>query len=214
MIGDGHGPDQESWLAPRFGTANSFARRTLRERLEAMRAYFPLETFGTNAVFDPEDWDIGTVTLLDREVLRRHQHNPSLTLDNYASLAVPARPTDLHPNLDPNLSGVVVYQDNELGITYRRVICWGVVAPTRQGRRTLEIIPAELVSKSPKGGKVSVNIFLPYAVPVTVGATRHEAEWRLERTNILQVHSTGLPERQERKSWIRAFLGRFATGNT
>jgi hypothetical protein len=220
MIGDDqptpHDPD--SFTAPWFGATARFAKHTLRERLEVMHTYFPLHTYNTGSTFDPEEWGPGTVTLFDREVLRKTKPNAGFDPDEYSSGEVMARPTDLHPSLDIEASGTEVHKDSNIGITYLRTINWGVVVATKKGRRGLQTTSTSLTFKNP-AGRVGIGPMVPQAVPLEMGTTKHiigerGREERLVRSNILHVCLIGSEQHQKRRSPARIFLGRFATENT
>lgn len=216
MLGDGQhtAPIADSFVAPYSSETARFAIHTLRERLAAMHTYWPIRTFNKGQAFDPQEWAPGSVTLFDNEKLMPRGQKRGVLIDptTYASLELPDRPTDLHPNLGREEYGMTLIDDNEMGVAYIRSIRWGVVVPTETGRNGLF---ATSVSDTFKkfSGNISVGVVHSLRVPIAVGETAHLPSGALSRTNILAVCLVG-SEQRSRRAISRIFLGRFATGHS
>lgn len=215
MIADGQPTplDPESFTGPAFGATARFAKRALRDRLALMHTHLPVQVYRNGDTFDPEEWAIGTVALFDREVLRTRKGR-SFDPAAYTSLEVPARPTDLRLHLRYDASGTVSYADDALDITYWRTMEWGVVSPTKEGRKAFQRVSTTMAGIVAPG-RIAAGPFLPQTVPINVGATRHTiyGDDRLNRTNILHICMVGSGEEQKKRASIFAFFGRLATGD-
>ena len=217
MVGDNQPtpPHPETFVGrPYTSESARFTKQSLRDSLEAMHTYFPVQTFNNRSEFNPDEWTPGTIVLYDREILRKPNADSYFDPDDYTSLELPAKPTDLHPNLDRDALGIISHKDTALDITYIRGIMWGVVGPTKSERHTFHRFPTSMTYRRSLG-KVTVNSPPPQTVPIEIGRTVHKVlpEDRLERTNILHVCLMGSAKREKQQFLARGFLGRFATDN-
>lgn len=213
MLGDGQttAPHPDAYLVSAHNARLArFTRKALKEKLGAMHTYFPLQTFGTDELFDAEGFAPGTVTLFDTEVLWYKKAGDPPNLAQHAT-EIPERPTDLAPHLDAWGSAYVCHGDAELGVKYSRSIRWGVIVQDDE-RKGLFAISTTATSKLPSG-RVVLDSLVPHPVPIEVGKTHHTKPTELRRTNVLHICMSGGTNR-EQQSPLRALFGRFAIGES
>ena len=212
MIGDGEPapePDADTYVGPQFGYSR-FAAKSLRAYLENGSRYFPLTRFSTGEVFNPNDWNPGTIVLFDRESLTAHSVPEGFDAAEYEGLPLPAKPTNLSPQIvryGNYVKTSTIYKDEAAGLQYMRSLRWGVVMPPRDGRQGLHQIPSFGVLEGSQG-RIVTAAFLTEEVPIRIGAVRPGNDF-LRRTNALEVCSYGgTPESS--KNWLAKLVSRLA----
>ncbi len=191
---------------------SKFAKAVLQQHLGSGKADFPFETIQRGTTFDPANYEIGTVLLLDREELSATRPVGD-ELQAFQQKAAQERPTDLAAYLAPNTHGTTKYADNTLGLTYERQVRWGVVTPTKDGPNIIAHTGTHRTWRRAENSHVWVNPYWQYKRNIEVGTTHHQT-WHapdtLLRTNIIRICAHGNMSRQEKKGWLPTFLGKFA----
>lgn len=201
-LADGHGlVPVAPHIAP-YGMRH-FGRRAIIDYAARMRGDEPLslDQFAGGQVFNPDDFNPGTVVLFDTEYLMSRRWPPSAETGTAAPVEIPPKPIDTMPFIPGSRRG---YRDAERGLLYGRDVLWGVVTPVRKAGNALVSLSIRQVKKIENGDVLAGRDLLHWPAPVETDAINHcqaAIGQSLVRTNVVRVCAEPTPKREPRQWW-------------
>jgi hypothetical protein len=197
--------------APLFGAAQRDAKHALAERVGYMERVIPIETLHDGQVFNPDEYEQGTVVVVRNELLLGNPDKVDGDVESLKGEPIPARPMNTATEFTSETSQSI--RDGSL--FYWSTARWGIVGRDKLRRAMLYTVSVGNVTKFGGGRVIVTPGFEKTANPLKIGETKHYAknnEERLVRVNVLDIVAYGEAEKKrERASQLSA---RLAFGNS
>lgn len=177
--------------------------------LEAVHthAIVPIKSLYTGDIFNPSEYQPGTVVLYRSEGIVGASVTDDMSVDELTTQAVLDRPTDTWPSFGKLAPTIKIADPKRAYISMPE---WGVVPP-ESDQQYLSACAATAV-KSRDGYAVATASFVNEKAPFIIGEVNHwtldEKREYIRRVNVLHIVAYGVAERQKRR--VFSFGGRTA----